>query len=140
MQHGSDPKADLIELWRRIVFSVLVSNTDDHLRNHGFLYDRPKGWKLSPAYDMNPTPIDVKPRTLTTSIDLNNHAASLDIAMSVAADFRLAMKQARTIAKEVALAVAQWRQTASRFSISKTEIERMQTAFEHVDFYTASSY
>ena len=140
LQHGSDPKADLIELWRRIVFSVLVSNTDDHLRNHGFLYDRPKGWKLSPAYDMNPTPIDVKPRTLTTSIDLNNHAASLDIAMSVAADFRLAMKQARTIAKEVALAVAQWRQTASRFSISKTEIERMQTAFEHVDFYTASSY
>lgn len=140
LQHGSDPKVDLIELWRRIVFSVLVSNTDDHLRNHGFLYDRPKGWKLSPAYDMNPTPIDVKPRVLTTSIDLNNHAASLDIAMSVAADFRVAMKQARAIAKEVALAVAQWRETASRFSIAKTEIERMQTAFEHVDFYTASSY
>jgi serine/threonine-protein kinase HipA len=61
-QNGASPEEDMKELWRRIVFTVMVSNTDDHLRNHGFTYERYKGWRLSPAYDINPTPIEIGPR------------------------------------------------------------------------------
>jgi serine/threonine-protein kinase HipA len=57
-QHGAAPKEDMHALWRRIVFSILISNTDDHLSNHGFLWSGPAGWRLSPAYDLNPVPID----------------------------------------------------------------------------------
>ena len=63
------PREDLRALWRRIVFNVLISNTDDHLRNHAFLYSGPDGWRLAPAYDLNPVPVDIKPRILTTAID-----------------------------------------------------------------------
>jgi len=68
-QFGSQPEQDCAELWRRIVFNILISNTDDHLRNHGFLYDAAGGWRLSPAYDMNPTPVDVKARVLSLAVD-----------------------------------------------------------------------
>ena len=62
-QHGAAPKADMEALWRRIVFNILISNTDDHLRNHGFLYEGHDGWRLSPAYDLNPVPTDIKPQS-----------------------------------------------------------------------------
>ncbi len=65
-------------LWRRIVFSVLISNTDDHLRNHGFLYDGTDGWRLAPAYDLNPVLVDIKARVLATYIDLDDGTASLN--------------------------------------------------------------
>jgi len=83
-QHGAAPKADMHALWRRIVFSILISNTDDHLRNHGFLYESQIGWRISPAYDLNPIPTDLKPRVLSTAIDLDDATASLDLALSVA--------------------------------------------------------
>src|SRR5439155_10764603 len=73
-QHGAAPKADMEALWRRLVFSILISNTDDHLRNHGFLYEGPDGWRLSPAYDLNPVPVDIKPRILTTTINEDDNA------------------------------------------------------------------
>src|ERR1700723_1468578 len=88
-QYGAAPKADMQALWRRIVFSILISNTDDHLRNHGFLYAGSDGWRLSPAYDLNPVPIDIKPRVLTTAIDEADGAASLDLAYQVAEHFGL---------------------------------------------------
>ena len=66
-QHGAAPKADMEALWRRLVFNILISNTDDHLRNHGFLYAGQEGWRLSPAYDLNPVPTDIKPRILAHS-------------------------------------------------------------------------
>ena len=69
-QYGGAPGDDMQELWRRIVFSILISNTDDHLRNHGFLWTGPAGWRLSPVYDLNPVPIDIKPRILATAINL----------------------------------------------------------------------
>ena len=69
-QHGAEVREDLRELWRRVLFNVLVSNVDDHLRNYGFLYDTLKrGWRLSPACDLNPVPVDVKPRILSMMID-----------------------------------------------------------------------
>lgn len=82
--HGAAATHDLAELWRRIVFSVLISNTDDHLRNHGFLYAGVAGWRLSPVFDVNPVPTDIKDRVLSTAIGLDGDpTASLDIALEV---------------------------------------------------------
>lgn len=83
-QMSASPKEDLEALWRRIVFNVLISNVDDHLRNHAFLYFGMSGWRLSPAYDLNPTPTDIKPRILSTAIDLIDPSSSLDVTASVA--------------------------------------------------------
>ena len=71
------------------VFNILISNMDDHLRNHGFLYEGPAGWRLSPAYDLNPVPIDIKPRVLTTAINEDDGTASLELALSVAEYFEV---------------------------------------------------
>ncbi len=132
-QYGAATAVDLAELWRRIVFSILISNTDDHLRNHGFIYERHTGWRLSPAYDMNPTPAEIKPRILTTAINLNDSTASLDLALSVAKDFRLSQGQAKAIIKEVGAGVAQWRDVAQNCGLNSREINRMASAFEHAD-------
>src|SRR5713226_6510536 len=105
-QHGASPKEDMHDLWRRIVFSILISNTDDHLRNHGFLWAGPAGWRLSPAYDLNPVPADIKPRVLSTAIDLDNRAASLELAFEVAGYFGVSEREARKIAAEVGRAAA----------------------------------
>jgi len=128
-QNGASPIEDMQELWRRMVFTIMVANTDDHLRNHGFIYERYKGWRLSPAYDINPTPAEIAPRILTTSIDFYDNSASLELAMRVAKDFRLNKKEALAIINKVALAVAQWREVASRFGLSKRECDRMSSAF-----------
>ena len=133
-QHGSNTRSDIPELWRRIVFNVLISNTDDHLRNHGFLYEGVDGWRLSPAYDLNPVPADVKPRFLSTSIGLDDDlSASMAIALEVAQEFALSPADARTIARDVGNVVARWREQAARFGIAGPEIERMSSAFEHED-------
>src|SRR5437763_17079121 len=100
-------------LWRRIVFSILISNTDDHLRNHGCLWAGPAGWRLSPAYDLNPVPVDIKPRVLSTAIDLENGTASLKLAFEVAPYFELASDEARRIAAHVGETVAKWRKEAA---------------------------
>jgi len=128
-QHGSAPTADMKELWRRIVFTILISNTDDHLRNHGFLYERYKGWRLSPAYDMNPTPREIAPRILTTSIDLYDNTASLESAIRVAKDFRVSRDEAASIIREIRTAVKQWRSVASGLGLSAHECDRMASAF-----------
>lgn len=132
-RHGASPKQDMHELWRRIVFSVLISNTDDHLRNHGFLWLGPAGWRLSPAYDLNPVPVDIRPRVLTTAIDLSDNTASLKLAYEVAGYFELKRDAARTIAGEVGKAVRRWREEAAKLGLSKREIDRMASAFEHED-------
>ncbi len=136
-QHGASPKEDMYALWRRIVFSIMISNTDDHLRNHGFLYAGPAGWRLSPAYDLNPVPTDIKPRILTTAIDLSDGTASLKLALEVAAYFELGRDQARIIAAEVGRATATWRREAKKLGISAAEIERMASSFEHEDLKQA---
>jgi serine/threonine-protein kinase HipA len=136
-QHGAAPKQDMHALWRRIVFSILISNTDDHLRNHGFLWEGPAGWRLSPAYDLNPVPADIKPRVLTTAIDLEDGTASLKLAYDVADYFELTTKEARAIARDVGNAVATWREEALGLGVSKAEIDRMASAFEHDDLKSA---
>jgi len=136
-QQGAAPKEDMHLLWRRIVFSVLISNTDDHLRNHGFLYDGPDGWRLAPAYDLNPVPVDISPRVLATAIDFDDSTASLDIALSVAPYFELEDTEALRIASEVGKAVRGWRQEAARAGLAAGQIDRMASAFEHDDLRKA---
>jgi serine/threonine-protein kinase HipA len=124
-------------LWRRVVFSILISNTDDHLRNHGFLYEGQNGWRLSPAYDLNPVPADIKPRALATAITEDDTTASLELALEVAGYFEIPDARAREIAAEVASAVSTWRVEADRRGVARHEIDRMASAFEHRDFEMA---
>lgn len=138
--HGASPDEDLEELWRRIVFTIMISNVDDHLRNHGFLYERERGWRLSPAYDMNPTPKSEKARILSTAITATDNVASLDLAMAVKGNFRISDNCAKIIIGEVAQATSQWRQIATDFGLRGSEIERMASAFEHEDVAKAEKY
>jgi serine/threonine-protein kinase HipA len=137
-QHGTSVREDLAEMFRRMVFSVLISNTDDHLRNHGFLYEGQTGWRLSPAFDLNPVPVDIRPRQLSTALVLDGDpTASLDLAFESAEYFDLDEQAARHIAAEVATAVATWRQVAGSHGIATREIDRMESAFEHDDLTVA---
>jgi serine/threonine-protein kinase HipA len=138
-QYGAKPEEDCAQLWRRIVFSILVSNTDDHLRNHGFLYDSAGGWRLSPAYDLNPLPADIKPRILTTAIDEADGTASLDLAFEVAPHFGVKPDRAKAIVRDVGKAVVRWRETAASMGLSSNETERMASAFEHEELNKAVS-
>jgi serine/threonine-protein kinase HipA len=121
-----------------MVFSVLISNTDDHLRNHGFLYQGNKGWVLSPAYDLNPVPLDLKPRVLCTAIDIDDATASLDLALTVAEYFDLKPAEASHLAAEVGVVVSHWRDEARRTGIPESEVTRMASAFEHEDLRKAT--
>ncbi|MGC2021159.1 MAG: HipA domain-containing protein, partial [Candidatus Sulfotelmatobacter sp.] len=136
-QHGAAPQADMEALWRRLVFNILISNTDDHLRNHGFLYEGQAGWRLSPAYDLNPVPTDIKPRILSTAINEDDNTASLALATEVAGYFELGAGKAREVAAHVGKAVSKWHDEAARHGLAKGEIDRMASAFEHDDLKSA---
>jgi serine/threonine-protein kinase HipA len=136
-RYGANAKADAAALYRRMVFNVLVSNVDDHLRNHGFLWLGKNGWSLSPAYDLNPTPTDVKARILTTNIDLDEGTCSIDLVESVAEFFGITLSTARDIIREVGAAVADWRTVAAAVGARSSEINRMASAFEHEDLKKA---
>jgi serine/threonine-protein kinase HipA len=129
-ERSSDAGADLRELWRRIVFTVLISNTDDHLRNHGFLRKSTAGWSLSPAFDLNPNP-EGGGRQLATAIDENNAKASLATAIEVADLFRVSAAEARAIVGEVSDAIASWRDVARASGLGGQQLERLEPAFEH---------
>ena len=131
VQHGAQAKTDARALYRRVVFNVLISNVDDHLRNHGFLWLGKNGWSLSPAYDLNPVPADIKARVLTTNISLDEGTCSLDLLEAAAEYFSLSLAQARMIIKEVALVTSGWRDIAKEVGARSAEIQRMASAFEH---------
>lgn len=135
-QQGSSPDADIEQLWRRIAFNILVSNTDDHLRNHAFLHDG-TGWRLSPAYDLNPCPVDVKPRVHALAINEDDATASLETALETSVQFGLKLDRARAIAAEVGAVVAGWKAAAKSAGLSGAQIERMHSAFEHADLEVA---
>ena len=129
MQYGADPMPDLEELWRRLVFNICISNTDDHLLNHGFLYISPKGWSLSPAYDLNPVPRQAGPPFLSLAIDTVSREASLDTSLSVISEFRLKKEKAMEILDSVQCAVRDWKIAARSLGISRREIDYMASAF-----------
>lgn len=129
---------DLPQLWRRAVFNILISNLDDHLRNHALLYEGPRGWRLSPAYDLNPVPSDIKPRVLSTSISADGDpSASLDLALEAASGFNLTLTEARAIVREVGAVTTGWRDIAERLGFTGGELERMASAFEHEELKAA---
>ena len=139
-QHGAAVKEDLAQLWRRIVFNVLISNTDDHLRNHGFLYESHGGWRLSPAYDLNPVPIDIHPRVLSSTIDLDDPTASIELALETAEYYGLKTLEAMSMAGQVACSISGWRAEAASLKVHANEIERMSSAFEHDDLEKALKF
>lgn len=124
-RHGAAVEKDLEELWRRIVFSICVKNTDDHLRNHGFLLTE-KGWLLSPAYDINPNEYG---KGLSLNITDADNSLDLNLAMEVAGYFRLSDDKASQIIEQVAAVVKDWRKVAADYKISNAEQERMSAAF-----------
>ncbi len=126
IDHGARTDADLRELWSRIVFNLLVSNTDDHLRNHGFILVPGKGWRLSEAYDMNPAP---ESHGLKLNISEADNALDLDLARSVAPYFRVDAKAASETIKRSQSIVKQWAKIAVRLGIPAREQERMASAF-----------
>jgi serine/threonine-protein kinase HipA len=101
--------------------------------NHGFMYEHHKGWRLSPAYDVNPTPVEIKARILSTAIDFDDPTASIDTALSVINEFRIKKNRAKEIIQEVSAAVSQWQKVAVQYGLGKKEIDRMASVFEHED-------
>ncbi len=127
-ERSSQATADLRQLWRRIVFSILISNTDDHLRNHGFLHEGGDSWRLSPVFDVNPTP-DPGAKHLSTAIDLGDDTASISLALSVADYFRLSTEEANVVVAQVQAAVSRWAPVARQHGLSSQEVTAMSGAF-----------
>jgi serine/threonine-protein kinase HipA len=122
---GSYAEEDAKELWRRMVFNVMVSNTDDHLRNHGFVLTS-KGWRLSPAFDINPS---IEKDHLALNIDMDNNALDLGLVKSVGMFFRMGQEEMEEILEEVKSAVANWESVASEIGIPRNEQRLMAAAF-----------
>lgn len=129
-RHSPAATADLRELWRRIAFSILISNFDDHLRNHGFLRTSSAGWSLAPAFDLNPDPRPGE-RRLSTAIDFDETAADLDLLLEIASELRLSNEDARTAIAEVATVTSRWQDTARTLGLPDAELALMAPAFEH---------
>jgi serine/threonine-protein kinase HipA len=137
--HGADLVNDLEELWRRIAFSILSTNLDDHLRNHGFLYHGAGRWCLSPAFDINPFPDRV--RELKTWIsEETGPAAMLDPLMATATYFQIKAKRAREILAEVEGAVSKWRVRGREIGMSAVELDQFAEAFEHEERRVARQF
>lgn len=125
MRNGSNVERDLEQLWRRIIFNICVSNTDDHLRNHGFLLNK-KGWQLSPAFDINPIETGTG---LKLNITENDNALEIELALEVAKFFRLKQDHAKQMIEETKRVVSEWRVIATRYKISRNEQEMISRAF-----------
>jgi len=128
-----EPKRDLVELWRRIVFSMLITNVDDHLQNHGFLHVAHGQWRLAPAFDVNPMPD--KDRELKTWLTED----SVEEAVAAAGHFRLARDEALDVLTSVYRAVLDWRDEARTVQVGMTarEIAEFKPAFEHAELAVA---
>lgn len=128
--NGAQPKRDLLELWKRIVFSMAVSNTDDHLRNHGFILTK-TGWRLSPLYDVNPVPAGDE---LALCVNEDDPTISIELAIEVAPHFGIAKIEAEEIASNLLRVVREnWRKLAEQCGISRSAIEYMRPAFHICD-------
>ena len=125
-KYGADVESDLTELWQRIVFNMFVSNTDDHLRNHGFILTE-KGWILSPAFDINP---NEDGSGLSLNITLDDNSLDLNLALEVAGYFRLTNENALKKIKNIKSSVKNWRNVAIKYQIPKSEQELMSKVFE----------
>ncbi len=130
-QFGNDVPGDLRELWRRLVFSFLASNYDDHLRNHGFLMREPGRWSLSPAYDINPVPEVDRARMSKTSITEDQEEPSIAGALAAAGRFGLKAAESKKILREVFTAVSDWRKTGRQLHLKASTLDAYASAFEN---------
>jgi serine/threonine-protein kinase HipA len=130
-QFGNDVPGDLRELWRRLVFSLLASNYDDHLRNHGFLMREPGRWSLSPAYDLNPVPEMDRTRTTKTAITEDQAGPAIAGALAAAGRFGLKAVESKKILREVFAAVSGWRKTGRQLRLKASTLDAYASAFEH---------
>jgi len=130
--HCAHAQADIDELWRRIAFSVLITNIDDHLLNHGFLYECGELWRLSPAFDLNPSPERIREFKTWISEDAGP-AATIDGLMTVVPYFKIPLKRAKAILAEVERAVATWRETGLSIGMTEQELDQFADAFEHAE-------
>ena len=130
-QFGDDVPGDLRELWRRLVFSLLASNFDDHLRNHGFLMFHPGRWSLSPAYDLNPVPEIDRARTSQTAITEDQEEPTIAAALDAAERFGLKPAEARKVLRDVFTAVSGWRKTGRQLRLSAAVLDAYASAFEN---------
>lgn len=125
--NGAEPKRDLKELWKRIVFNMAVSNTDDHLRNHGFILDK-NGWRLSPLYDVNPIPYG---DNLSLNVNVDDNSISLELAMSVAKYFGMDKSEADEISgKMIEIVHENWELLAEKYELTRSACEYMRPAFD----------
>jgi len=132
--HPSQVRGNNVELFKRMVFNILVSNDDDHLRNHGFLFDpRLQGWRLSPLYDVMPRPSLSKERTLHLGVGPEGRTATLDNALAAHAAFTLSERDAAGAIDEVWRVVRQWRMHFDGFGVDAAETDRIASAFRHID-------
>ncbi|WP_418304863.1 type II toxin-antitoxin system HipA family toxin [Phascolarctobacterium succinatutens] len=124
--YGAQPKKDLIELWKRIVFNMAVTNTDDHLRNHAFILTD-KGWILSPLYDVNPVPYGDE---LSLNVDEDDNSISIDLAVQTAVKFGISKSDAEAVAEDILQIVRDnWERTAAGYTLTRRQIEEMRPAF-----------
>jgi serine/threonine-protein kinase HipA len=123
--NGADIENDLTELWRRIVFNIFISNTDDHLRNHGFILTE-KGWILSPVFDINPNEDGA---VLSLNISLDDNALNLDIPLDIVEFFRLDRDHGLKIIEQIRKSVSTWRNVANKYQLLKSEQELMVKVF-----------
>ncbi|MBX7121281.1 MAG: type II toxin-antitoxin system HipA family toxin [Opitutaceae bacterium] len=130
-QFGDNVAGDLRELWRRLVFSLLASNYDDHLRNHGFLMRTVGKWSLSPAYDLNPVPEIERAQMPKTAISEETAESSIEAALEAAPRFGLKPAAAKAIVREVHAVVADWRKAAKKLRIPARTLNAYASAFEH---------
>ena len=131
-QYGAAPKADIEELWRRVAFSILITNVDDHLLNHGFLHADRGQWRLAPAFDLNPFPDRVRELKTWISEDAGPEA-TIGALLSVVRYFKIPTARARAIVREVEKAVARWRAEGRSLGMSDAELEQFAPAFEHAE-------
>ena len=123
---GASPKQDLMELWRRVVFNMAVSNTDDHLRNHGFILSA-AGWRLSPLYDVNPVPYG---DTLALNVSEGDNSISIRLAVETASHYGISKGEAEKMAEEITSVVrGNWEQLALEYGLSRGAIQQMRPAF-----------
>ena len=135
-QNGAVPITDIEELWRRIAFSIVITNVDDHLLNHGFLHVERGQWRLAPAFDINPFPERLRELKTWVSEDTGPEA-SIDALMSVLPYFRIATDRALAILAEVEAAVSEWRAEGARIGMSSAELDDFIDAFEHEERHAA---
>jgi len=128
--NGATPQSDIEELWRRMAFSILITNVDDHLHNHGFLHMNRGQWRLAPAFDINPFPDRVREMKTWVSEDAGPEA-TIEALLSVIPYFQITKERAKEILLKMDYAISRWREAGKALGMTEHELDQFAEAFEH---------